>query len=316
MTEENNKKVNGIVEFDGYIFWTKAEVVKPYIIKYLKEKFPDSLILQEFNRIDMTIPGENLPIEIQSTIVNPSPLHAVFENNIRKQIEDNIENYDRCWFFFDSEYLKYLQNENGSKISINLDWMTKYIKENKLMVFIISHEGIIRETNYKDFDFIKRLSNTCKLSYEDDKRILNRNKLKIINIILKGYNFTQIEIDNLTKAFENSNDERFSSFLSKSSDRAKLFGNIINSMSNLDSINSVLDMSVIENISHAKLRAKYLGIFEIEGWNTKFIDKLDICKYFPGYVRNKEKWDNIKGHSIKQIYKIFGTKNDKSLNEY
>jgi len=57
--------------------------------------------------------------------------------------------------------------------------------------------------------------------------------------------------------------------------------------------------------------AIYLEIFETEGRHgknnrLKFTDSPDIAKYFPAYIRNKEKWGKIKGQWLtpKQIENI------------
>ena len=46
-----------------------------------------------------------------------------------------------------------------------------------------------------------------------------------------------------------------------------------------------------------------MGIFDSYGNNhynsiTKFIDRFDICKYFPGYLRNKEIWDKLRRQNL------------------
>ncbi len=194
MNIENNNG-NGIVNLNGYIFWSKAEIVKPYIMKYLKDTFINALIIYEFNKIDIVILGENIPVEIQSKNVrlnqrNSYQLsHAEFEDRIRRQIEDNITNYSKCWFFFDSEYFRYLQNSTLNKnTSIDMSWFVKYIKEEKLKVFTIKYNGLVKELTIDDFNFLEEI-------HSNDEICLDTNKLKIYKNVLKGYNFTQKEID-------------------------------------------------------------------------------------------------------------------------
>lgn len=165
-----------------YVFWKYADVAKPYIKKYLIEKFPNRLTIRELNMIDLTIPEENLPIEIQATPIymNKSIMYSEFENDIRKQIEQNIISYDKCWFFFDSSLLKSMQYNRRKYISINMDWLRKFIKEEKLKVFTVSYDGIIEEKKYKDFDFLSEMSQTCKISCETDDMILNMIKCKYL----------------------------------------------------------------------------------------------------------------------------------------
>ncbi len=92
-------KNDEIVNFNGYIFWRYVEKVMPFIKNYLRTKFPNSLILHEFNRIDIIVLDEEIPIEIQTTRYISELHNADFEDRIRRQIEDNIENYGKCWFF-------------------------------------------------------------------------------------------------------------------------------------------------------------------------------------------------------------------------
>ncbi len=85
----DNDNDNGIVKWntgnEEYTFWTHADFIKPYIIHYLKERFPGKLIVRELNKIDLTIPEENLPIEVQATIVsNKYPMYSRFEKDIEK----------------------------------------------------------------------------------------------------------------------------------------------------------------------------------------------------------------------------------------
>ncbi len=296
---------DGIINVHNYIFWTKADIVKSYVYNYLKDKFFDSLILHEFNKIDLIVLKENLPAEIQSTIITKDNNrnivnHSIFENYIRKQIEDNIENYDKCWFFFDAEYYRYL-NESASNTSLNMDWLAKYVKEDKLKIFTVKYNGLIKELKYEDLEFIRKLSNTCKIGYDDDVRILNRNKIKIINNVLEGYNFKQNEINMFIDKYNqrNSNERTFIEFLRKKDDeRKKLYANIVESIQNLKCINLILNMNN-EYKQDSKTRCRYLGIFKVNGdrgnANTiQFIDKFNICQFFPGYVRHREEWNSIR----------------------
>ena len=63
--EGNN---NGIVRIKQYgieyTFWIHADIVMPNIKEDLRKRFPDKLIVRELNRIDYSIPEENLPVEI------------------------------------------------------------------------------------------------------------------------------------------------------------------------------------------------------------------------------------------------------------
>jgi len=305
----DNGTENVVINNDTYKCW-KLEYIKPYVVKFLKEKFPDSLVIFEINRIDIVVLDNKndhiLPVEIQKTVINKDRytfMHSEFEEDIRKQIEDNVENYGECWFFFDSEYLRYLQSGNVYRnISINMNWLVKYMKDSKVRVFVTRYDGITKELLTKDFDFLKVISQTCPIGQDSDERILNRNKLRIFMNILMGHKFNQEEIDKIYKnAKLNRNNVKSrgtTKFLLKEDDkRSKLYGYILVSISRLEMINEILDMNYGER--HGKQYASYLGIFDIDGrGNIRFTDRFDVCKYFPGYLRNKDIWDNLKGHNI------------------
>ena len=130
MVEEND---NGIVKIKiygvEYTFWTRAEIVRKCIKDYLKKRFPGKLIIKELNQIDLSILEENLPVEIQSTLVVKGGLHySGWEDRIRRQIEQDIVLYDKCLFFFDEKLLRAMINA-GKGMSISMDWFRKYIKE-------------------------------------------------------------------------------------------------------------------------------------------------------------------------------------------
>lgn len=315
MVDKFEKIKDGIIKYknDGgeYTFWTYDRIVRPYIEKFLKERFPDSLILHEINNIDIIIViDDHIPVEIQTTIMGSGHhgvAHSYFEKNIEKQIKENIENYDKCWFFFDSEYLRYLQNPNiHRKISINMDWFRKYMKEGKLTVFTVRYDGVVTEVKYKDFDFLSNISMTCKIGYDNDIRILNRNKLIILGKLLKGYCFSQKEIDKFREDWKISDSKmEFKKFLYKhQNERARLFAKIWHCISGyLEAANDILDLN-IENVDmkHEMYYTSILGIFEMEnrGSNSiaKFVDKFNVCEYFPGYLRNKFTWETLKGKYI------------------
>lgn len=317
-------KQNGI----EYTVWTHTNVVRPYIKKFLRDMFPDKLIVRELNQIDLTILEENLPIEIQSTIVNINGMHfAQWEKYIRTQIEQNIIGYGRCWLFFDSDLLKGMINASKN-MSINMDWFRKFIKEEKLRVFAISYNGTIEEKRYKDFDFLSKVSQTCIIAAETDDMILNKNKMKILANVMNGYSFTQEEIDKFESDYEKYSREnkisntyendRVSEFLKKQNERSKLYGNILHTMGCIRGINQLLCRNINKStIRYSRHDAKYLGIFDTYGGNqynsiTKFIDRFDICKYFPGYLRNKEIWDKLRGHNLnaRQFDNVVTGKND------
>jgi len=329
-----NITINGI----KYTVWTYANVVRKYVREDLKKRFPGRIIAREINSIDYTIPELNLPVEIQATIVAHVPAHikySAWENSIRKQIEQNIISSGRCLFYFDSELLRAMQNaateSYNTNISINMDWFRKYIKEEKLQVLTISHDGIVNPKEYKDFDFLAKISQTCPIAAEEDDLMLNRNKMKMYANVVKGYGFTPEEIEKIEDNFEkychenycriNKDDKmyNFRTFLLKNGDeRSKLYGQILYALDDLSRINNILcrkiDPSTYKDFR--KYTAKILGIFDISGKGSysivKFIDKFDICKYFPGYLRNREIWEKSRrfGLNTRQFENVITGKND------
>lgn len=94
---ENTEKLNnnGIVEvkYENGIYktWT-VTLVRPLITKFLKEKYPDSLIISEFGKIDITvfdnILNDQIPVEIQKTPIGSNRfVHCRFEDSIRRQVD-------------------------------------------------------------------------------------------------------------------------------------------------------------------------------------------------------------------------------------
>lgn len=230
-----------------------------------------------------------------------------FEKNIQKQIKENVDNHDRCWFFFDSELLRYLQSPDVHRTtSINMDWFRKYMKENVLKVFTVRYDGIITEKSYKDFDFISNISMTCMISHDNDLRVLNRNKLKILDRVLEGYKFDQNEIDKFRDDWKKSGSKTgFKNFLYKHENkRARLYARILHGIAGyLEAVNSILDLDVEDvDMQHEKYYISVLGLFDMEkrsqGSLATFVDKFDIAKYFPGYMRNIETWNMLKGKCI------------------
>lgn len=300
--------INGI----EYNVWTYANVVRRYVREDLKKRFPGKIIAREINSIDYTIPELNLPIEIQATIIahvpHPHIKYSAWENSIRKQIEQNITNSGRCLFYFDSDLLR-VQNANIN-ISINMDWFRKYIKEEKLKVFTVRYDGIIEPKEYKDFDFLAKISQTCPIAAEEDDLILNRNKMNIYTNTVKGYGITPETIEKIEYDFEKychenycrtdkeNNIDNFRTFLLKNNNEIyKLYGQILYAIDDLSKINKILCRE-IDQRSYKEFRkytTKILGIFDISGKGSyainRFVDRFDICKYFPGYLRNKDIWE-------------------------
>ena len=313
MKQKNDE--NGIVEIiyedDIYKTWT-VKLILPHINKYLKRIYPDSLMVRGLTDIivfdrKIRVPT---PVEIQKTLINDHGKFANshFEKEIRKQLEDNVENYSICWQFFDSEYLRYLQSINVSKkTSLDMTWLVRLMKEEKIRVFVIRHDGVVTELTTKDFEFLKDVSVMCPISYSNDERVLVRNKLNIKQNVLFGYNFTQEEIDQFENDFDNRLDSEKSSVnmenycMKSNNKRCKFFGNISHAVNTLLRINDSLSCTYTAESHKSAIEGVILGIFHQNDYNgnnkyarIQFIDKFNVAQYFPGYLRNKEMWDYCK----------------------
>lgn len=334
--ESCTKTANGIITqiygSNTYKFWHIADVVHPYISKFLKKEFPNSVIIREFNKIDHAVLKENIPVEVQSTPAytygRPGINHSQFEQKIESQLRQKIDKYGKGIFFFDSEYLRYLQTDITSASRIRWDWFYRHIKEGTLRVFIIKYDGTIREVFLKDFEFISKISQTCQVRRESDERILERNKLKIMNSVLEWQKFTTDEFNNMYDTFKLSGFTDFDAWLNRSdhTEREILYYYTNRSMTTLKDINNVLACRVdINKKSYIRTYSHYmkiLGLTDIKSIGTAadmriFVDYPKIAEYFPGYIINKELWDGLKSKYIR--YNTFcsiatGEIDEKSLN--
>lgn len=284
-------------------YWT-VEEIRPHIINELQKRFPDSIIMREFDKVDIMVLGKNIPIEIQRTRSRNdigTPRLSCFEDEIRRQIEQDIEIYGQCWFFFDAKFLIYLKNSLNRQTSINMDWLYQFYKSEKARIFTITVDGIIKELVNEDFSFIVNFSNTCILSRDEDHRILQRNKSNVAFNVLKGHGFTTDEINNWYDMYmKNTGNISFRRWLIRKENREKELASIINALYDIIDINEMLNCT-LENI-RAISNSSILGLIEGNG-NSKytrirFIDKDDISRYFPGYIRRKELWDYLRTHTI------------------
>lgn len=101
--------------------------------------------------------------------------------------------------------------------------------------------------------------------------------------------------------------------------RARLYARILHGIAGyLEAVNCILDLNV-ENVDmiHEKYYISVLGLFDMEKSSQRsfatFIDKFNIAEYFPGYLRNRDTWDHLKGkrmqgrkldHILKRTYTI------------
>lgn len=301
MTEYNSRKED--------TYWI-VEEIRPYILKYLQEKFPDSILEREFDQVDIMIHGPRIPVEIQKTSVKKACVAiSTFEDLIRRQIEQNIMTFEQCWLFIDAKFLYHLQNNLNRHTSINMDWLYQFFKTEKVRVFAITINGIVRELEDKDFEFIRKFSNTCKLSNEDEHRILARNKSKIAYNVYKGHGFTTEELKKLYDEYEKDSIRpksfEFQRWLEGKEGRYKELGVIKRAIGMLSQINDMLKCNMKDR--HAVQYASTLGITEGNkngsGGDMKFSrmrcdDNYTILEHFPGYFEKKELWDFWRTHTV------------------
>lgn len=306
--EDKNKENN-----NGY--WYPDDVY-PYILEFLKKEFPGRLIIREFNKIDIMVLDESLPIEIQRTYSGQDYVHtSEFEDRIRRQIEQNVEISGRCWLFFDAKFLKYLQSDLGRQVSINMDWLYQYKKKGKVRVFTVTYNGIIKEMSDADFSFLPKTSTTCKTGKEEDFRILEKNKSNIALNVLKGYGFTTDEMNDMRNSYKAQSTEydKFDHWLNRKerTEREYDYANIFRAIGNLENINRILNCACNTDRTYQKVSglAFHIGIFgrnkdDVRGTDKYvriyFADKYNIAQYFPGYIRKKELWDYLRTHNVSQ----------------
>jgi hypothetical protein len=282
-----------------YGYW-EVEEIRQYIIEDLKKRLPESIIEREFDNIDLIVHGPNIPVEIQRTRCDPrngSPQLSYFEDVIRRQMEQNIEIYEQCWFFFDDKFLYHLQNNVTRNSSINMDWFYQLFKSGKLRIFTITICGVIRELEDKDFEFIKKFSNTCVLGKEEERRILARNKSRIAYRIYRSKGFTTDEINKWYNEFENNSNDYFTKWLVKMEGKKKEFGMIKRAITVLPNINDTLKCVIRKGNNVPTTYMKILGVIEGED-RIRCLDKYNFLEYLPGYFENKELWDYWRSYVV------------------
>lgn len=315
---ENNIENRNIYGKD-YKFWISDDV-RPYIFEYLRKEFPDKFVIHEFDQVDIFVLDENLSVEIQSVRHQTKgkdrlkgPRISGFEDDIRRQIDTNISTYGRCWFFFDASLLGYLQNDMGRHNSINTDWLYQYFKENKIRIFTITSNGIIKEMHDEDFSFLPKVSNTCKRGENEDFRILQKNRAKVTLNVLKGHGFTMDETNNIYNAFKSRKETDIKSLrpwlMRKEQGRTYRdleYGYIIDLR--IEHMNNVIGCTIFSNSSSSgqPRNARSLlhmllasGLFDRDKYGRiYFVDKYNIAQYFPGYIRKKDLWDYLRAHGV------------------
>lgn len=304
---------------EDHVFWKHADGVRHYVFEYLEKEFPDAFIIDELDRIDISVLDENLPVEIQSTVFRRhTPMISAFEDDIRRQVEQNVAISGRCWLFFDDALLRYIKKGVGANVSINLDWLYKYMKEEKVRIFTITYDGIVREVNDKDFNFLLKVSMTCKKGEDDDLRIMQRNKLKVALNAFIGHGFVSDEIKKLHETYYNRDDKKdektkdFNRWLVREghSDRELECRHLYNAISNLPIVNKILCCCCNDkSIGTGVMSAFYLGLFERNNKDVHandknirihFADIYSIAQYIPGYLKKKDLWDFLRTHPVNQ----------------
>ena len=298
--------INTEIQLNEDEHWLAKEVTS-YIIKYLSEIFHGSIILREFGKqkTDIMVLDENLPVEIQTNLRNNI---SGVEDSIRRQVELNIKVYGRCWIFLDEKFLSYLNNITNKTISINLDWLYQLWKSEKVRIFTVTYNGIIKEMIKEDWKFLPKLSQTCKISSEEDNRILQKNKAIIFYNVVNTLGFTTDEITNIYNSFKSrkTKNREFAQYLRRdgSTMREVLYSDVYYSISSINDLNKCMCCMIErENIRNHNLmyNGSVLGLLENSNTQTKslqlrirFSDKYNVAKYFPGYIKNKEMWDYLK----------------------
>lgn len=282
-------------------YW-KVEEIRPYIMKFIKEKFPESIMMREFDDIDIMVFGPNIPVEIQRSYLHKGRHVRIseFEDNTRRQIEVNIKTHDVCWFFMDQNFLDYLSNNSNRLITLDMIWLYQYFKEGSVKIFSITIDGYIRELTDSDLSILTKFVITDS----------DRNRSKIAFKMLKNLNYTTEEITNWYDEFENDSKNgkrrtdkkiRFANYLDEGNPKKKKLADIMYAISNIRYIRELLSCNMSDHYSTTI--ASILGIIEGVSKNHRHqmircTDNYNIIEYFPEYFENKELWDYWRTHAV------------------
>lgn len=291
---------------NGKGYWT-VEEIRPYIIEELKKRFPDSIIRQESGRVDIVVlmKNNNIPVEIQRTRGAKYINVSGFEDETRRQIEQDMEIFEKCWLFLDAKFLEYLRNASNTSISLNMKWLYDYYIEGKVKVFSITKDGIIRELENTDLNILTRFTISN----------IDKNMHNIEYSLLAWNGFTTEEINDIYTNFKR-NDMGYQGLNNwclrmDSTDREKEYGHICHSLGQLYAIDYILNCSTQSDDTIRKriTNCRQAGLFNRDGGDTgitTFTDEADIAKYFYGYNNNKELWDYLRSHTIDNriLYKV------------
>lgn len=286
---------------EKYRFW-KVEEILQTVMRWLRKKFPDSILEREFDDVDIMIHGPKIPVEIQKTPECKTdcgkPHISVFEKLTEKRIRIDIDNCGICWFLLDARFLEHLQNNSLSRSQIDMRWLYQFWKDKKLRIFTIDSNKNIREIlEDKEFDFIEN---------KKERRELGKEKYNIAYKVYKSYGFTTEEIHlwyNEYKLDNKKTTKGLPAYLSRKGGRQRDFAYIRFALCNLDAINDMLVCNLEPRNRAAIGQARILGIISSDRYNgknsmTSCINRDNILEHFSGYFENKELWDYWNTHNV------------------
>ncbi len=100
---------------------------------------------------------------------------------------------------------------------------------------------------------------------------------------------------NKKKIKKYSEDKKFIEYLRRdgASEREKLLGDILNVVKteDLEIINNYLDLKIQDPDKKLVKKLELIGLIKTENNKIIFIDSSDVAQFFPGYLNNKEYWE-------------------------
>lgn len=101
---------------------------------------------------------------------------------------------------------------------------------------------------------------------------------------------------NKKKLKQISEDKGFVEYLRREggTSREKLLGDILNVVKteDLEIINNYLDLKIQDPDKELIKKLELIGLIRNENGKVIFVDSADVAQYFPGYLRNKEYWED------------------------
>jgi hypothetical protein len=289
-------------------YWYPIDVI-PYIIGDLKKRFPNSIIRQQSDKVDIVVltNSDHIPCEIQKTLGRSSggTRIAYFQDSCRRQIDENINISGLCYLYIDSKFLEYLDGLSNTSVSLDMKWLYQYYLDRKVKTFSINHAGIIKELKDSEYNILTKFKITD----------LDRNKHAIEYNVLKWKGFTTDEINKTYFDFiRGNNNNRLESYLNRNNatNREREYGKICIALGQLNGVNKILNCYDAD-VNHCVAFCRDLGLFNKDGGNgqgtyatTYLTDHANIVQYFDGYENNKELWEYLRIHHIatKTFFKV------------